>query len=125
MTTTPSARARELADQCAVALLQIPGVDVAPFRQAMLSAFVRFEAEIRAEATRAANERIAELEGTLRDDGDVVAMKYVAELYQIAGMLAQQPDGPVRWKQYRLVAIADYLGSNVLQPQPDKDAPNG
>ena len=40
---------------------------------------------------------------------------YAAELREIAGMLAQQPDGPVRWKQYRLAAIADYL-SSLTQP---------
>lgn len=47
---------------------------------------------------------------------------YAAELREIAGMLAQQPDGPVRWKQYRLAAIADYLSSlsqPVAAPQAD------
>jgi len=37
--------------------------------------------------------------------------RYVAELREIAGMVAQSPDGPLRWKQYRLTAIADYLSA--------------
>ena len=42
-------------------------------------------------------------------DTDREAEKYAAELREIAGMLAQTEDGPLRWKQYRLTAIADYL----------------
>lgn len=37
------------------------------------------------------------------------AKAYAAELREIAGMVAQTPDGPLRWKQYRLAAVADYL----------------
>jgi hypothetical protein len=37
--------------------------------------------------------------------------KYAAELREIAGMLAQSPDGPIRWKQYKLGAIADWIDS--------------
>lgn len=39
------------------------------------------------------------------------AADYAGELREIAGMVAQSPDGPLRWKQYRLVAVADYLAS--------------
>jgi len=46
------------------------------------------------------------------------AESYANELREIAGMLAQQPDGPVRWKQYRLTAVADYLSSLHATPQP-------
>lgn len=42
-------------------------------------------------------------------------VSYVNELREIAGMLAHEPNGPVRWKQYRLVAIADYLSSRALE----------
>ncbi|WP_394436722.1 hypothetical protein ACGGKE_07775 [Sphingobium naphthae] len=66
MTTTPSARAREAAAEY-IALMQYPGSPYAGQKahigMHVVQAFARFEAEIRVEATRAANERIAELEG--------------------------------------------------------------
>lgn len=45
------------------------------------------------------------------------AQRYEAELREIAGMLAQAPDGQLRWKQYRLTAIADYIATTT--PAPD------
>jgi len=45
---------------------------------------------------------------------DTVAVEqagYAAELREIAGLVAQAPDGPLRWKQYRLTAIADFLAA--------------
>lgn len=40
---------------------------------------------------------------------DLDGLAYVAELREIAGMIALQPDSPLRWKQYRLAACADYF----------------
>jgi hypothetical protein len=39
-------------------------------------------------------------------------------LREIAGMVAQAPDGPLRWKQYRLTAVADYLSSLAAPATP-------
>lgn len=64
-----------------------------------------------------------------RDDDAVLTAKlpeglekapaYADELREIAGMLAQAPDGPLRWKQYRIVAVADYLSSIAPKSLPD------
>lgn len=53
----------------------------------------------------------ADLRSALEAETIREAAGYAEEAREIAGMLAQSPDGPLRWKQYRLVAIADYLGS--------------
>lgn len=48
---------------------------------------------------------------------ETVERQYATELREIAGMVAQTPDGPLRWKQYRLVAIADFLDA-LSAPSP-------
>lgn len=47
----------------------------------------------------------------MSEDEQAVARGYETELREIAGMVAQLSDGPTRWKQYRLVAIADWISS--------------
>lgn len=65
-----------------------------------------------AEAIAAWNTRApADLRSALEAETIREAAEYASELREIAGMLAQSPDGPLRWKQYRLVAVADFLNA--------------